>query len=90
MIKVRPSITVDMEKTGQKITLDVKDARELYNTLAKFLNKGNDNVAINNNGRRRPRQSHSNTDGATTNIKSTNNDGKKDKKSKGIYSIPER
>lgn len=37
MVKVRPSITVYLEKSGQKITLDLAEARELVKSLTAFV-----------------------------------------------------
>jgi hypothetical protein len=43
MVRIQPSITIDLGKAGQKLTLEIEEAKELYNTLAKFLKMGSSN-----------------------------------------------
>ena len=48
MVRIRPTVTVDLKKSGQTITLDLNEARELIASLSKFVNNDDDN---NRNGR---------------------------------------
>jgi hypothetical protein len=43
MVRIQPSITIDLGKGEQKLTLEIEEAKELYNTLAKFLKMGSSN-----------------------------------------------
>ena len=43
MVRIQPSITIDLGKAGQKLTLEIEEAKELYNTLAKFLKMDSSN-----------------------------------------------
>ena len=81
MVRIQPSITIDMGKAGQKLTLEIEEAKELYNTLAKFLNMGS------NNSRWQSR--HSST-GPTANIAVRKGGGRRGRKpSKTSFSMSE-
>lgn len=41
MVKINPSITLELEKGGQRITIDLKEAKEIVRSLSKFV-KDND------------------------------------------------
>ncbi len=41
MVRINPSITLELEKGGQRITIDLKEAKEIIRSLSKFV-KDND------------------------------------------------
>lgn len=41
MVRINPSITLELEKGGQRITIDLKEAKEIVRSLSKFV-KDND------------------------------------------------
>lgn len=40
MVKINPSITIELEKGGRKITIDMDEARQIIKNLAKFVQDG--------------------------------------------------
>lgn len=90
MVKIKPYITIDMGREGQSITLEIEEAKELYNTLAGFLNNGNKGydggIISSGNGRKRGRHHHGATTATntitTTNTTATKN-GRRSRKRRG-------
>jgi hypothetical protein len=41
MVRINPSITLELEKSGQRITIDLKEVKEIIRSLSKFV-KDND------------------------------------------------
>jgi hypothetical protein len=37
MVRINPSITLELEKGGQRITIDLKEAKEIVRSLSKFV-----------------------------------------------------
>jgi hypothetical protein len=48
VVKVSPSITLQLEKSGQKITLDFDEAKEIIKSLSQLANQMRSNVATTN------------------------------------------
>ncbi len=72
MVKIKPSITIDLGKERQRITLELDEAKELFNTLATFLNKGNNtgsNIDVASDNGRRKRRHHRASSTTSTIIK---------------------
>lgn len=45
-IKVSPSITLELEKSGQKITVDLDEVKEIVKSLSRFLNQMDSTTTI--------------------------------------------
>jgi hypothetical protein len=41
MVKISPSVTLVLEKSGQTITIDLDEARQIIKGLSKFVQEGN-------------------------------------------------
>jgi hypothetical protein len=80
MVRIQPSITIDLGRAGQRISLEIKEAEELYNTLARFLNKSDESstISASGNGRRRGRHV-----GATSATSTAIKDGERGRKKRG-------
>ena len=86
MVRIQPSITIDLGKAGQKLTLEIEEAKELYNTLAKFLKMDSSSNSSRKNSR------HNGAADPTANIairKGGRGRGRGRKPSKTSFSISE-
>ncbi len=69
MVRIQPSITIDLGKSGQRITLETNEVKELYNILGKYLNKSyneGSTIITSGNGRRLRRGGRTSGTSATT------------------------